>query len=220
MSRTSAMALSSVLCVGLLCPASSEACMHVMTFDKDDAVAAVARADRQLSEGLAISAYRTARQARRQLERHARAEGADASSRALIERAGRITAVAVVRLDGRTPLDYRTARRHVVRGREQRSLGWALQRLRAFSDEHPDDLRARVHYAEALARFAEHRSEAAEILTRLADRDLIPDAHGYATLLRVTSPRSEAWDTALTRCQEMASDHASRICPSSSVPGS
>ncbi|MFK7991624.1 MAG: hypothetical protein AB8I08_36745 [Sandaracinaceae bacterium] len=220
MKRATLTALAAMVTLGLGMPSTSEACMHIVEFSKDDAVAAVAQADRMLSEGRATRAYQAARRARRRLERHMRANGRDAATEAVVARARRITALAAVRLDGYTPVSARTARRHVLRGRAERSLRWARERLRTRAEARPEDLRAQMHYAEALARLPDGRAEAAQILGRLAERDLMPDAHGYAALLRVSAPGSQSWNRALTRCQQMAPDDASRICPSASAPHS
>lgn len=220
MNRWSLCALAAVVSAALWVPSSSEACLHAIALSKDDAVAAVARADRLLARGQPMSAYRVSRSARRQLEQLAREDGRDPATSALVARARTITAIAVVRLDGRTPIAHRTARRHVTRGRAQRSLAWALEQLRARAAEDPRDLRARLHHAEALARLEAHRDRARTILMDLADRDLMPDPHGYAALLRLLEPGTERWQTALTRCQRMAADDAHRICPASSASSS
>lgn len=212
--------VAAMVSLGLGVPSSGDACWHVVEFSRDDAVATVARAERMLAEGRANRAYRAARRARRQLERDMRTHGRDAPTEAVVARARRITALAAVRLDGNTPVSYRTARRHVMRGRAERSIRWASQRLRERAEARPEDLRAQMHYAEALARLPDGRDEARRILGQLAERDLMPDAHGYAALLRVSAPGTERWNRALTRCQQMAPDNASRICPSVSAPSS
>ena len=206
--------------LALCMPTSSEACIHVVAFTKDDAVAAVARADRLLAQGRPATAYNVSRRARHRLEQHLRQSPRDAVTRALVERARRITALAVVRLDGNSPISARAARRGVVRGRQARSLGWALEQLRERAEAYPDDVRTRVHYAEALARTEGRRDEARAILVRLAEQDLMPDPHGYATLVRLTNPvtHRERWEHALTRCQQMASSRAEHICPRVSRP--
>ncbi len=208
-------AAAATLGLALGAPAPSRACLHVIELSKDDAVAAVARAERLLNVGRPADAYRAARTGRRRLERHVREVGRDASAQAAIARARTITAVAVVRLDGRTPVSYRVARRHVVRGREQRSLSWAREQLRALAAERPGDLRAQVRYAEALARFDAHRDEARAILAPLAERDLMPDAHGYAALARISETGSPEHARAVERCRRMAADAAPMVCPPS-----
>lgn len=207
-----------VLGLALGIPSSSEACLHVVTMSKDDAVAEVARADRLLARGRPRTAYRAARRGRRRLEQQMRRDGRDPATVAVVERARTITAVAVVRLDGHTPISHRTARRHVVRGRAQRSLSWALTHLRARAEAQPSDVVARVHYAEALARFDAHRDEALAILTGLAERDLMPEPYGYTALLRLLDHGSDGWRRALARCRNMAVDDAERICPTGAAP--
>lgn len=208
--------VAATVSLALWAPAPSEACMHMVEFTAFDAVAGVARAERWLARGQPVRAYQTARRARRELERELADNGRDRNYEVLVERSRRITAVAVVRLGGHTPVSRRTGRTHVVRGREVRSLALALERLKAHALANPDDLRAQAHYGEAMARVAAHRAEARRVLSNLAERDLMPDAHGYAALLRLIEPGSEPWQAALTRCQQMAADHAGRICPASS----
>lgn len=218
MKRSTFGGLALALALALGSPSPSEACLHVVEFSKDDAVAEVARADRLLARGRPDTAYRAARRARRRLERHLREEGRDPAVAALVERARTITAVAVVRLDGHTPISRRTARRHVLHGRAQRSLSWALEHLRARAEADRGDLRAQVRYAEALARFDARRDEALSILAGLAERDLMPDAYGYNALLRLLDHGSDDWRRAMRRCRRMAVDEADRICPDGSVP--
>jgi hypothetical protein len=191
----------------------AHACIEVVVFTVDKASQDIARADRALEQGRPVVAYRVAHRTRRELEAHRRTER-DPNADRLIARALRITAVAVVRLDGQTPITSRAARRGVVRGRQDRSLRWALGQLREVRAQHPNDPVAEAQYAEALARFPEHRAEARTILTRLAERDLMPGAHGYATLARLLDRSGPLFSRALDRCQAMSPDHADRICPS------
>lgn len=216
MNRFLVASIAAAVSLALWAPSPSEACMHIVEFTKLDAVAAVSRAERWLARGQPVQAYQTARRARRELERELAANGRDRNVETLIERSRRITAVAVVRLNGHTPVSRRVGRTHVTRGREGRSLAVAHERLRSHALANPEDLRAQAHYAEAMARIAAHRDDARQVLSRLAARDLMPDAHGYAALLRLVEPGSDAWQSALQRCQQMAADHASRICPASS----
>jgi predicted Zn-dependent protease len=216
MRRGFVLGLGAVLGVALWLPSSSsEACLHAIQLAEEDAAVKVARAERLLTEGRPQAAFAEARRARRQLER-----GADARAQALLRRAWAVTAVAVTRMDGRVPIAPESERLYVTRGREERSLRWAIRELRARVDANPNDPRAELHLAEALARVPAHRDVARAILVHLDDRDLVTDAHGYATLARLSDPGSADWSYALSRCQRMASTHASRICPSASAPGS
>ncbi|MGE0789655.1 MAG: hypothetical protein AB7S26_28540 [Sandaracinaceae bacterium] len=215
-SRGAALACASLVYGLLALPSHGSACLHVVEFTKDDAVAAVARADRLVGEGRAREAYRVALRARHRLEEHMRSVRRDSSTTAVIRRAQLVSAVAIVRLGGHTPVSYRTARRHVMRGRSERSLEWALERLQERAREAPSDLRVRAQLAEAMSYFPDLRPEAERILRDLMDRDLMPDAHGYAALTRITSPGSEAWNTALSRCATMAGEHRDAICPNAS----
>ncbi|MBW2462889.1 MAG: hypothetical protein JRH11_14650 [Deltaproteobacteria bacterium] len=216
MDRLIAGVVAGALSLALSAPMPTAACMHVIEFTKEDAVRTVARAERSLIRGDAVVAYRASRRARHEFERSVRDEGPSRQTESLIARARRITAVAVVRLDGWTPITRRDARRTIVRGREVRSLAWAAGQLRTYAEENPSDLRARSFLGEALARIPVHHDEAREILLSLADRDLMPDAHGYAALLRVVTVGTTHWNEALTRCEQMAAENAPQICPSSS----
>jgi len=220
MNRWIAGIVAGVLSLALLAPTPTEACVQIVEFTKKDAVWTVARSERMLIRGDAVGAYRASRRARHEFERSVREEGPSRQTESLIARARRITAVSVVRLDGWTPITRRDARRTIVRGREVRSLAWAAGQLRTYAEENPSDLRARSFLGEALARIPAHHEEAREILLSLADRDLMPDAHGYAALLRVVAMGTTPWNDALTRCEQMAAENASRICPSSSSPRS
>lgn len=210
--RAAALCLGASVAVGSAAQ-PARACIEVVVFTVDKASQDIARADRALEQGRALVAYRIAHRTRRELAQHART-APDPNTDRLIARALRITAVAVVRLDGNTPITARAARRGVVRGRQDRSLRWALGQLRAIRARHPNDPVAEEQYAEALARFPEHREEARTILTRLAERDLMPGAHGYATLARLLDSSAPLFSRALDRCQAMSPDHSDRICPS------
>src|SRR5687768_3999636 len=126
---------------GVCAPVPAHACLHVVEFTKDDAIADVDRADRLLTRGEARDAYRVARRARRELEQDA----GDRATAALITRARRITALAVVRLDGDAPITSREARRGITRGRHDRALRWALEELRTAAMMPSADLRAQLH---------------------------------------------------------------------------
>ncbi len=204
-------------------PAPAGACGHaMMEVVEHDPITDVDRAERLLSLGQAVQAFRVARRARLELERELRSGSRDATTVRVHDRAKRVIAIAVVRLDGRAPLGARETRRTIARGREMRALRWALGHLRAVARADPNDLRAQVHYAEALARIPEHRDEARRLLGRLAAQDLMADPHGYAALVLVTDPQDDraGWERAVARCQQMAGEHVAAICPSLSVPRS
>lgn len=202
--------------------APAEACGHIVEMAVDTGADKVARADRLLESGQPARAYQIARAARRTLEREQREEGPSRRAGHLITRSRWITALAVVRLGGNVPISRRAARRGVVRGRQGRSLQWALGHLQAIEAERPGDLRVRAAVAEAMARIPAHRAAARSTLMDLAQRDLLPTPQSYAALLRLLDADQdrEAWDRALERCLSMAAGDASRICPRSSSPSS
>jgi predicted Zn-dependent protease len=90
----------------------------------------------------------------------------------------------------------------------------AERTLRNLLKKDKDNPFLRTRLAEAMAgRKGMDAIEAWKILNKLEKEDLIPDAHGYATLavLRHRANDSKGRDRAITRCRAMAKDKS--ICP-------
>lgn len=84
-----------------------------------------------------------------------------------------------------------------------------IVRLSICSEIHSDQPRYRSYLAEALARGQGTRERDLAILARLAQRDLVPDAHGWATLAHLQRVAGD----------EGAATHATERCEIFDSPG-
>jgi hypothetical protein len=145
------------------------------------------------------------------------------TSAPIVERAERVLALALARHGGALPIEREVP--EYARGTfadrsptaRDSNLKWAVASMRALSDKSREDAALETDLAEVLAKLPEHKKEAQERLERLAARDLIASAEGYAALATL---RSEAGDSqgekvALVRCRAMAK--SKDMCPA--VPG-
>ncbi len=119
------------------------------------------------------------------------------------------------------PLDAQLSRRvqlveAVARVRTGR-LALAMPVLRARLQAEPTSPVLRARMAEALMR-AQKSAAALAMLEDLERRDLMPDAHAFATLAALRGQRGDlpGRDRALARCELMAA--AKRICGGASSP--
>jgi hypothetical protein len=142
---------------------------------------------------------------------------------ALGDRALHAMALAVVRADGTLPVVAFKADSDEAR---DGNIQWAVHVLHAYARRQPDNMLLTIELAEGLARQPARRLEAYRMLRSLEQRDLLADAHGYATLadLRRTShegkpafvahPLKALEDAsarlAVARCRTMAKEQA--IC--------
>lgn len=124
----------------------------------------------------------------------------------LWRRAQRVTALAVIRSDGKFDVGRR------LTGRDDHSravkLAWATMALDIQTWHEPDDLVLRTELAEALTKNPLHHARAHGILKDLADRDLMPTARGFVLLAQLEKERgadSES-NAAILRCKEIAGE--------------
>ena len=224
----------------------ASACGNAMVLSGDETAQTLSQAERQLAAGRADRAFVSALTVFWSLEEAVglTEDGYDESGdrpseraeqrsnrrkAALSARAKLVMAVAMVRLNGATTFEPhhapRVSRLRAVRhallssptdAERQASLTWALTALTDMQPADGDDPVQMAHYAEALARFPDHRAQALQLLHDLATRDLMPDAWAYRTLaelLRGTDDTASA--EAAAHCRERAGRHASRICSES-----
>lgn len=107
-------------------------------------------------------------------------------------------------LQARAELVYATAALRLRRDQD-----WALETLQRMHDEQPDAPVVQARLAEAEAQIGE-LSIARELMQDLVDRDLVPDAWGWATAA-LSLDSKEAREAATARCEEIAKDDS--ICP-------
>ena len=131
----------------------------------------------------------------------------------LTERAQRVLAVAIARNNGKLDIASEVpsyAQSHWV-GKDAKeraaNLTFAVNTLRTVNTIKKDDPAVQTELAEALSRVDSSRSEARDILEKLAKKDLIATPEGYAVLaeLRAKAGDSKGKKLALKRCEAMAS---------------
>ncbi len=104
----------------------------------------------------------------------------------LINRALRLMAVAVARLNG----DFKAHRKNKdwpnkTEADRAGNLSWAIDTLQKLSKAKPDEPSLQTDLGEALAKRPEHRAQATKLLRSLEERDLLTSAQGYAALARL-----------------------------------
>lgn len=88
------------------------------------------------------------------------------------------------------------------------NLLWAVDTLRSLNKMQANKPALETDLAEALSKLDETKAEALSILNRLAGKDLITSAHGYAALakLRDAAGNKEGSEAAAKKCESMAKD--------------
>lgn len=178
--------------------APAEACENGVELVVDTVTPRVARAEKALNEGKYTLAAVGIVQVFPRIDK-ARVTQSPIAGRAL-----RIMALAVTRTDGSL-----TAGKHwqgTTPEAKAQNLQWAIDTLRALHTLYPKKPAVETDLAEALSKVDAHKGEALEILTRLAAKDLITSAQGYAALAKL---RDRAGDKsggaeATKKCESMA----------------
>jgi hypothetical protein len=140
----------------------------------------------------------------------------------IVERAQRVLALALAQHSGALPIQLEVPgyARGTWEGREteQRAtnLHWAVGSLEKMMEGNEEDAALETDLAFVMAKLPERRAEARTRLERLAARDLIASAEGYATLaeLRAASGDRDGQKLALVRCLAMAK--AKDLCAATS----
>lgn len=198
--RTTALSLLALISLAAA-PRPADACENIIVREVDPAVKSVRRAEALLVKGehraaaqevLATfpGALRTDRQERKP---------------ALLQRARRILALAIVRSGGAVrlgpSLSGKTAQQRAT------ALAWATLVLR-LHHARTGDIAVRAELAEALAATPAGRPEARELLADLGAGDLLPTARAWALLAALERARGDdgAAARADRRCREIAPD--------------
>jgi hypothetical protein len=128
----------------------------------------------------------------------------------------RVAALLSVRTDGQWPLQKRELQNS--RAARARVLEVAGNKLRQRLAALPADPTRLTDLGEALATLPKHHKEAKLILERLAARDLVTTAHGYAALsrLRGLSNDESGAKQALDACRKL--DEKGIACPAVASP--
>ncbi len=138
----------------------------------------------------------------------------------LIARAERVLALSLARGDGgvaaaREIPSFAQAT-WIGKNAEERAqnLEWAVSVLRRQSEKKQDDPAIMTDLAETMAKVDAHRSEARQILEKLAARDLVATPEGYRALadLRRSAGDEKGEHVALERCRALAGKAGETSC--------
>jgi len=85
------------------------------------------------------------------------------------------------------------------------NLEWSVAVLRLVSAARPNEPVALADLGEALSALSKYETQGFDVLSGLADRDLLGSAHAYAALARLRASRGQRNETrtALERCEKM-----------------
>ncbi|MBX3126494.1 MAG: hypothetical protein KF718_07240 [Polyangiaceae bacterium] len=196
------------LMVATTAPAEAEACGGAWfpEVEVDFRPMAIAMAEKQLDQGKVAQAAATV------IRTMPHVGQLNAKRSKIVERGQRVLAVAVARTNGKLELGQEVpayARAHWAGKTEkdrQANLTFAVNALRKVNEIKKDDPAAQTELAEALARVDAHKSEARDMLEKLAKKDLIATPEGYAVLaeLRAKAGDESGKKLALKRCEAMA----------------
>jgi len=199
---------SGAFVLAALAPSSASACggEWYPIFQVDPRIKGVDNAEDALDEGKTLAAAGSVVR----MIPHIRK--LDVTKAKIVQRAGRVLALATARYDGALPVGREVpwyaqgtwlGRTEAAR---RANLDWAARTLRAIAQARRDDPAARTELAEALARVDTTRDEARSILEELAGKDLITSPNGYATLasLRELAGDDAGRRAALDRCKAMS----------------
>lgn len=203
----------------LMAPTPADACGNSMRYDRKNAPVKIEpnkperpqyttlEAEEAFKKGDFKEAVRRAMIAHPTLERRSRSYKRSKSPE--LRRAAWIAAISLTRLNGGVELEA-SADDISDDFTRRRQLDWAVEALEWTVGQQGDDPRYRSYLAEALARGQGTRDRAREILAELAQKDLMPDAHGWATLahLQGAAGDEDAAARATKRCAVIGSPGA------------
>ena len=189
--------------VGASVPTDAHACLRMKrrrVQKVDHKLQDVNRAEHLLAKGKSKAAVKVAR---RRFKKFTSVTGEPDSGKALFNRAQRTIALATVRADG--ALDLGRGMRGKTEDERLLNLAWATNVLEVQSVAEPDNLLLRTYHAEALMHHPGGEAQAAEILGRMSNDDLMPTARGYALLAQAQQKLGDVSgsDLSLQRCREL-----------------
>ncbi len=189
--------------VGMAVPSGADACLRMKrrrVQKVDHKLQDVNRAEHMLARG---QTSRAAKLARKRFRKFTAATGEPDSGKALFNRAQRTIALAAVRSDGAVDLG-KGMRGKTADGR-MGNLAWATSVLEIQSAAEPDNLLLRTYLAEALMHQPGGDAQAVELLSQLANDDLMPTARGFALLAQGQQRLGDVsgMDLSLQRCREL-----------------
>ena len=202
MNVRSVLRLASALCLVVPCgiaaaPAVAAACGESISFEVDPKVMLLSQAETSLGAGKARAAAVSVLNAFPKLRT---ATGGDP----MLARAQRIAALAVVRTEGL--LAVGEAFQASTAEQRRANLEWATATLRRLNEEKKNTPALQTELGEALSKLPETQGEALALLDKLAKKDLITSAHGWATLAKLcrSSGDQEGHEAAMKRYEALA----------------
>lgn len=202
-------AMSFVLPLAVAAPGDADACGSALYRDFEnsapieDSAALVAGAESALRDGNLTLAAEKAAQAFPALKL------IKPGTIPLADRALRVLALASVRNNG--DIVASTMRASSAADRAD-NLEWSIETLRKLSSKRGDNPAYETDLGEALARVPSHHNEATKILGKLAAKDLLTSAEGYAALARLRAGQGDVpgREAAIKRCGVMT--RTPKIC--------
>lgn len=174
------------------------ACGESIAFEVDPNVLLLSQAETSLNSGKARSAALDA------IKVFPNIKEAKPGSSALLPRAQRIVAMAIVRTDGLLT----AGKQFTASTSDERraNLEWAVATLRRLSAAKKNNPAAQTDLGEALARLPETQSEALATLDKLAGKDLVTSANGYSTLAKLRKAAGDdlGHDAAMKKYEALA----------------
>jgi len=179
-------------------PTEAVACGESIAFEVDPNVILLSQAESSLNKGKPRSAALDAVKVFPKLK--TLAPGASP----LLPRAQRIVAMAIVRTDGLLTAgkEFQAS----TSDERRANLEWAVSTLRRLNATKVNNPAVQTDLAEALAKLPESQGEALATLDKLARKDLVTSAYGYATLakLRKAAGDDEGHDAAMKKYEALA----------------
>ncbi len=189
--------------VGLTVPSVADACLRMKrrrVQKVDHKLQDVNRAEHLLAKG---QGARAAKVARKRFGKFTAATGEPDSGKALFNRAQRTIALAAVRAEG--AIDLGKGMRGKTGPQRLSNLAWATSILEIQAAAEPDNLLLRTYWAEALMHQPGGDAQAVQLLSQLANDDLMPTARGFALLAQGQQRLGDVSgrDLSLQRCREL-----------------
>jgi hypothetical protein len=170
------------------------ACGNAVILDIDSRAAKLAEAQRALDEGDVDTARELALEASR--DAHEVDDFVPGLS-GLVDRAHRIVALATARDSSAT---------------EEQREGAVLALTKLRFQRKAEDPALTADYAEAASRIPSREQDAFELLTRLADRDLIGSPYAYGALSRLAKKRGDDGRASMARARCEGMSGSARVC--------
>lgn len=198
-----AVVTSLLVVMGMAVPSGADACLRMKkrrVQKVDRKLQDVNRAEHLLAKGDEV---RAAKVARKRFKKFTAATAEPDSGKALFNRAQRTIALATVRSDG--AIDLGKGMRGKTEIGRLSNLAWATSILEIQSATEPDNLLLRTYFAEALMHQPAGDAQAVELLSQLANDDLMPTARGFALLAQGQQRLGDVSgrDLSLQRCREL-----------------